>query len=177
MDNGFSLADAFGPSAFDRTNEHYALFYALGHGVWGCPLGEILALVDSGYPGGELQGEPGWLIERQMEIGEPQRRAQRLLTRFPHGGQVIKDPGPTAGPDPTWPAWARFKVELYEPDEFDNPKYPLRYYDAATFEGFLKKILTVYLKYHPESGQQVEQILANAHYWVEHDAKHHGRGI
>jgi hypothetical protein len=180
MNDGFSLADAFGPSAFDRAHEHYALFYALGDGVWGRPLSKILALVDPNHAGARIDGEPGWSTERQMVPGEERRLVARLRVEFANAKPkppTFAEPPPDAGPDPAWPAWARFKAELAFPDEFDNPKYPRRYYDAQTFEGFLTKILAAYLKHHPESAQQVEQILANAHDWVEHDAKYHRRGI
>jgi hypothetical protein len=164
------VREVFSGDISDGSNHaDYGLMYALDLTLLDRHLDLLCNLVDPSYSGGDLQGEPGWLIQRQMEIGEPQRRAQRLLLRFPHGGKVIKDPGPTVGPDATWPPSARFKVELYEPEEFGSPKYPVRYYDAATFESFLQTLLSVYVKYNPESKLEVEQILNHARYWAEHD--------
>jgi hypothetical protein len=169
-ENRISLKEVFGPTAFSRVDDNYAIFYVLGDVVLGLPLKGIEALVDRSHAGAELQGEPGWRIERQMEVGEGRRKSERLLERFPHGGHVIKDPGPEAGPNASWPEGARYKVELYEPEEFGNPAHPLRYYDAATFESFLQKILTVYIKYHPEAQLEAMRILKLAHYWVELDS-------
>jgi hypothetical protein len=163
------LDEAFGLQYSDQ-NENYALFYFFAGIFSDLSLNALNSLVDPAYAGPQLQGEPGWCIERQFEAGERQLRAKRLLERFPQGGHVIKDPGPELGIDPSWPPGARYKVELYAPAEFGDPKYPLMYYDAVTFEGFLQKILAVYLKYHPETAKQVEQILAHAHYWVELDS-------
>ena len=165
------LVEAFGAHQLS-SEEDYALLSVLDHIMWNRMRG-LTELVDPRHPGGHLGGEPGWSIDRQMEPGEARLFVARQRIEFANAKPkpvVVPDPPADAGPDPTWPRWARFKAELGFPDEFGNPKYPLCYYDAATFEDFLKKILAVYVKYHPESTAQAEQILKHAAYWVEHDA-------
>jgi hypothetical protein len=165
-------AEASADSAHQYETE-FAIFYALNltmrDGLRG-----LCDLVDLAHAGAHLGGEPGWSIDRQKEPGEERRYVARLRVQFANAKPkppVWREPGPEEGPDLSWPEGSRYKVELNEPAEFGDPKYPLIYYDALTFEGFLKKILAVYVKYNPESAEQVEEILAHAHYWVELDAK------
>ena len=176
---------SFAREAFDdceggASAADFAIWYGLDFALIDKRLNQLCEVVDPNHAGGRIGGEPGWSIERQMEPGEERRLVARLRVEFANAKPeppTFAEPPPDAGPDAAWPTWARFKAELAFPDEFGNPKYPLRYYDAQTFEGFLTKILATYLKYHPDCAQQVEQILANAHYWVKHDAKRPERGI
>jgi hypothetical protein len=141
------------------------------------PLERVVELVDPAHAGAGLGGEPGWHISRQMVPGEALLFEQRMRRKYANakpGPLVTTDPPANAGPDSTWPAWARFKVELGFPDEFGNPKYPLQYYDAATFEKFLRMFLEVYVKHHPDASAQAEKILKHAAYWAEHDAHRGG---
>jgi hypothetical protein len=166
------LDEAFGLQYSDQ-NENYALFYFFAGIFSDLSLNALNSLVDPAHAGAHLGGEPGWSIDRQKEPGEERRYVARMRVQFANAKPkppVWREPEPEEGPDPSWPKGARYMVELGFPKEFGDPKYPLMYYDAATFEGFLQKILAVYLKYHPESAKQVEQILAHAHYWVELDS-------
>jgi hypothetical protein len=166
------ITEAFGATAYSVAYD-YALLSCLEICTWNRLKG-LVKLVDPSHAGAQAGGEPGWSIERQMVPGEARHRVARLriecqnyLPRPP----IFVEPAEDAGPDKTWPDFARFKVELVFPDEFGNPEYPLRYYDATTFEGFLRKILAVYVKHHPEEAGLVQQILEHAHYWVDHDRK------
>jgi hypothetical protein len=183
-------------------DEDYALLYGLATVFLDKKLESLRDLVDPQVAGPTVSGEPGWGIERQHRKGEVLQAQLRIRNHFLRAGldadgkplpnlsaaqqeehartrerasrsPVMNAPLPSEdrGADPSWPAWARFKVDLIA-SEFGDPKYPLQYYDAASFEGFLRKLLPVYVKYHPESAELVDQILAHAHYWVEHDATH-----
>jgi hypothetical protein len=168
------VREAIREGAMDDDPSNFALEYGLDSALRYADIDRVAQLVDPAHAGGRVGGEPGWYIERQMVPGEARRRVARLrvecrnhLPRPP----IFTEPAEDAGPDKTWPAFARFKAELAFPQEFGDPKHPIQYYDAATFEGFLQKILAVYVKHHPEEADMVQQILNHAHYWVEHDRK------
>jgi hypothetical protein len=176
---------SFAREAFDECKggtsaTDFAIWYGLDFALMDKRLHQLSELVDPNCAGGRIGGEPGWSIERQMETGEERRLVARLRVEFANAKPkppTFAEPSPDERPDLGWPSWARFKAELAFPDKFGNPAHPLRCCDAKTFEGFLTKMLTVYLKYHPESAQQVEQILASAAYWVKRDATRGERGI
>lgn len=126
----------------------------------------MVALLCSG-----ITGEPGWYLSRQLRKGELFQQYDYYSRRHHSKRRIFRPYSPDAGPNPQWPRWARFKASLDDPGEFDDPAHPERYYDAATFQDLLTRLLTVYMRRNPEVAVPIEEIRASLAYWVERDAQ------
>ncbi len=153
--------------------EHFALEISFSVVLADRRFNELRDFLDPKVPHAGITGEPGWYLSRQLRKGELFEQYEYYWKLRQSKRHTFRPYSPDAGPDPDWPKWARFCASLIDPEEFGDPSHPVRYYDAATFQDFLSRMLTVYMRRNSEVSVPIEQIRASLAYWVERDAQSH----
>ena len=155
-------------------HERFSIFeYGLAESLmrrYPAGLQDVIRFFDPEVPGAALAGDPGWSMYRKPEAGERYRFFSALNARHPERPQPWPVPGPEEGATPDWPISARFLAQADVPEDLGDPAYPEEYFTAAEVHEYIRRLMPVYAKYHPESQAQCDHILALSQWWVDHDA-------